>query len=325
MVVSTGDDSSETNKPRNHLVTDATQPFEFTYQQYGKPAKIVVQQTPNEDTWPGGALWDIGVLLSHTMLGLASGTVSSSSKSVTLPKRLFEAIESTNSNNKADWTVLELGCGVGLTGLVAAAALGTQLTILTDLQVVIDQVTQPNLESNSSPSSDGKNKPYRLMNAGKRGRVMAMPLCWGVEVDERAVAAIFQQNTKLAPKSRVNKNSKKKKGGPDQNNNNDNVDDISKPSLIIIGDVAYQHKPGAPSHFDVLVSTLLKFLGQNTLVVFGTRMRMPASADLLEMFSKHMEECCEPIPADEIDQSFGKFKHQITIHVFRKRREENVL
>ncbi|KAL3937175.1 MAG: hypothetical protein SGBAC_007659 [Bacillariaceae sp.] len=311
--------ASTTNKPRNHLVTDATQPFDFTYQQYGKPVQIVVNQTPEEDTWPGGALWDIGVLLSHVMVGIASGTVLPSQKSVHLPKRIFEAIEAINSSNKADWTVLELGCGVGLTGLVAAAALGTQLTILTDLEVVVDQVTQPNLEINSSLSSEGKKKPYRLLNAGKRGRAMALPLCWGIEEDEANVAAMFLEHTKSSQKSRVTKKTKKKKGSAGSKSAENDSEDLSKPSLIIIGDVAYQHKPGAPSHFDVLVSTLLKFLGPKTLVIFGTRMRMPASADLLEMFNTHMDECCEPIPADEIDASFGKFKHQITIHMFRQR------
>ena len=264
--------SSSTNRPRNHLVTDATQPFEFVYQQFGKPAKVVVQQTPNEDTWPGGALWDIGVLLSHALVGLASGTVSSSSKGINLPSRIFEAIDSVNNSNKADWTVLELGCGVGLTGLVAAACWGTQLTILTDLDVVIDQVTQPNLIDNSTPSSstDGKKKPYRLMNTGKRGRVMAMPLCWGVEADEKAVAATFEQNTKTVQKPRSTKKGKKKKASDGQNQK-DETEDTSKPNLIIIGDVAYQHKPGAPSHFDALVSTLQKFLGSKTLVIFGSK------------------------------------------------------
>lgn len=313
--------TGEANKPRNHLVTDATQPFDFTYQQFGKPAKLVVQQTPNEETWPGGALWDIGVLLSHVLVGLASGTISSTSKSILLPKRIFEAFDSINNSNKADWTVLELGCGVGLTGLVAAASWGTQLTILTDLEVVIDQVTQPNVINNStlSASTDGKKKPYRLMNTGKRGRIMAMPLCWGRQEDEQKVAATFEKHTKSSNKSRSTKRGKKKKGG--RLNQEDPSEDASKPNLIIIGDVAYQHKPGAPSHFDALLETLLTFLGPQTIVIFGTRMRMPASADLLEMFSLHMEECCDPIPADEIDPSFGKFKHQITIHVFRKRQD----
>jgi hypothetical protein len=47
---------------------------------------------------------------------------------------------------------------------------------------------------------------------------------------------------------------------------------------------------------------------------------MPASADLLNMFLEHMEETMTPpIRADEIDPTFHKFKHQITIHVLKKK------
>ena len=50
--------------------------------------------------------------------------------------------------------------------------------------------------------------------------------------------------------------------------------------------------------------------------------RMPASADLLDMFLEHMEEVTNPpIQADEIDPTFNKFKHQITIHILRKCKE----
>jgi hypothetical protein len=49
---------------------------------------------------------------------------------------------------------------------------------------------------------------------------------------------------------------------------------------------------------------------------------MPASADLLAMFLEHMEEVTSPpIKADEIDPIFSKFKHQITIHIMKKRKE----
>jgi predicted nicotinamide N-methyase len=268
----------------------------FTYKQYGKPTSVVVHQTPAEETWPGGALWDIGVLLSHFLVGLAGFESGKAS----FPSRLIEAIPSIS-----DLTVLELGCGVGLTGLVAAAALGTQLTILTDLKPVVDEVAQPNLLRNTTPSN-GRH-PYRLTEAGKRGRIMAMPLCWGDADDEQAVAEMFLKFTKPVKIPRKQKGKAPAK-------------DPSKPDIILIGDVAYQHKPGASSHFDALVSTLLKFLGPQTLVIFGTRMRMPASADLLQLFSEHMEEIVSPpVAADEIDPSFGKFKHQITIHVFRKR------
>lgn len=58
------------------------------------------------------------------------------------------------------------------------------------------------------------------------------------------------------------------------------------------------------------------------MLVFFTRRRMPASADLLDMFLEHMETVANPpIEVDEIYPSFNKFKHQITIHVFKKRRE----
>jgi hypothetical protein len=48
---------------------------------------------------------------------------------------------------------------------------------------------------------------------------------------------------------------------------------------------------------------------------------MPASADLLNTFLEFMEEVvAPPIQADEIDPSFNKFKHQITIHILKKKR-----
>jgi predicted nicotinamide N-methyase len=246
------------NRPRNFLVTDATQPYTFTYTQYGKPVSITVDQTPDEETWPGGALWDIGVLLAHVLVALAGFQPSLVSKDVKAPKRLLEAVPSIK-----DLTVLELGCGVGLTGIVAAAVLGTQLTILTDLDVVVEKVAKPNLESNSTAAttvSKQEPPPYRLTKAGKRGRIMALPLCWGNQQDEDAVMDCFLKNTKKE------KSPRKLKGALPPK-------DTRQPDLIIIGDVAYQHKPGAPSHFDVLLSTVLRFLGPHTLVIFGTRMR----------------------------------------------------
>ncbi|KAG7353754.1 lysine methyltransferase [Nitzschia inconspicua] len=295
------------NRPRNFLVTDATKPYTFQYLEYGKPVEITVAQTADEETWPGGALWDIGILLAHFLVALAGFQPSTVTKDVKAPARLLEAVPSTK-----DLTVLELGCGVGLTGIVAAAVLGTHLTILTDLDVVVNKVARPNIEMNSTaPVAANKNHskdgpPYRLTKAGKRGRILALPLCWGKEEDEELVMNCFMKNAK------TEKTPRKRKGAPPK--------DSRQPDLIIIGDVAYQHKPGAPSHFDSLLSTVLKFLGSHTLVVFGTRMRMPASADLLNLFLEHMEEVTiPPIRADEIDLSFNKFKHQITIHVLRKK------
>jgi len=250
------------NRPRNFLVKDATKSFDFSFVQYGKPVSIVVQQTPDDDTWPGGALWDIGVILSSLFVDLAGfqSTKKEQSKAK-IPARLIQSIP-----NIKDLTVLELGCGVGLTGIVASAVLGTQLAILTDLDVVVKKVTQPNVELNSTPSvtGNGKDNPYRLTKAGKRGRIMAMPLCWGNEQDEDAVYECFRKYAKCPTKSQ-----RKQKG----KNKQPQKLDMGHPDLIIIGDVAYQHYPGAPSHFDVLLSTVLRFLGPTTLVLFGTRMR----------------------------------------------------
>jgi hypothetical protein len=137
-----------------------------------------------------------------------------------------------------------------------------------------------------------------------------MPLSWGNMDDEDDVKATFEKSTqKHATKRKQKSCNASRKGIPD---------------LILIGDVAYQHKPGAPSHFEALLSTLLKFMDDKTLVLFGTRMRMPASADLLEMFRQHMEELViPPIEAHEVDSSFGENqlgrKHNMTIHVLKLR------
>ena len=257
---SSTEESTTPNRPRNFFVRDATKPFDFSFMQYGKPVSITVHQTAEDETWPGGALWDIGVILSSFFVELA-GFQSTTKEKTKIPSRMLQAIPSTK-----DLSVLELGCGVGLTGIVAAAVLGTQLTVLTDLEVVVEKVTEPNVELNSTHSakSNGGQSPYRLTKAGKRGRIMAMPLCWGNERDEDAVLECFRKLTKYPSKSQ------RKKKGKDKHPNNLG---IGQPDMIIIGDVAYQHYPGAPSHFDVLLSTVLRFMGPNTIVVFGTRMR----------------------------------------------------
>ena len=79
------------------------------------------------------------------------------------------------------------------------------------------------------------------------------------------------------------------------------------------------------SHFDILLSTLLKFATTpKTTVVFGTRMRMPASADLLEMFREHFTEVVQPpVEAQEVDTAFNEKnlgrKSLITIHFFQRK------
>jgi predicted nicotinamide N-methyase len=228
--------------------------------------------------------------------------------------------------------VLELGCGCGLTGLVAGAV-GARAVMLTDLKVVIEGITQRNLERNSHLGGNGGTKIY------------AMPLCWGNADDEALVA---RQLDRLAPPLLPNektgsggrkKKKSKSKAGKRASDTSSRMESLSRPStaprtregmpdIVLIGDVAYQHRPGSDSHFDILMSTVLRFTDSHTLVMFGTRARMAASADLLEMFREHFDEVIEPIQAHEIDKSFtsenlGR-KHNISIHLLRRKKETEV-
>ncbi len=318
------DDASTTNKPRNHVVQDATSQFTFTFKQFGSQKSISVDQTADEDTWPGGALWDIGVLLAKVLVMVNTPPPSSSSASnkkqeLYVPRLRTPGIWPTSWK---DCTILELGCGVGLTGLVGAA-LGAKLTLLTDLDVVVEKVTKKNVELNKGSF------------VGMGQKVLAVPLAWGNENDETACRKILEDvkssssSNSSASRRKVKKGKgKTKTGNPSQKEGildvSTNTNTTTDPSIILIGDVAYQHKPGAPSHFDILISTLLKFTTTpSTVVVFGTRMRMPASADLLEMFREHFEERIEPVGAHEIDRSFDNSalgrSSLITIHVFKRK------
>jgi predicted nicotinamide N-methyase len=291
-----------TNKPRNLLITDATKPFILTFVgRFNIHHSLTVHQTPAEETWPGGALWDLGLLLSHVLVALSNGGTAhiNNNKTCVLPVRC-------SSLDLHPDTILELGCGVGLTGLAAAVAFRSSLTLLTDLDVVVDQVTQPNVTINSKPGSGG-DKRFRNIQTGK---IAALPLCWGNTKDEEAVRNILiEHGHKTASSKKRSNKSEQVRLRP------------GMPDLIIIGDVAYQHKPGAPSHFDVLLSTLLAFADQDTWVVFGTRIRMPASVDLLRMLTEHFDEViAPPLTADEIDSQFQGVKHNMFIHFLRKKK-----
>jgi Lysine methyltransferase len=417
-----GNDS--TNRPRNWLLRDATSAVAFQFDtsppgvagtltgSKGLPCEIRVQQSADEETWPGGALWDSGVILAQLLAALpesasaaaaasargnpaaaaaatrkATGAKSGASRSVvtitssptatstsassahrhsiTVPSRLAESDfirewlgvasslsrqgRPSSSSAKPPLTVLELGCGVGLTGMVASVSLGATLTLLTDLAVVVDKVTQPNLQRNV--------KVLRQHTRGKSGGgiVKAVPLCWGCERDEASVRRMLRQldpevtsveaesagDTTIDPSHRPSK-----AGGPallSVGKNRPRAHHPTKrrripgmPDWILVGDVAYQHRPGAPSHFDALLSTLLSFTdaspppsshvedgasSSSPIVVFATRIRMPASVDLLEMLRQHFDEIVDPpIRADEVNrEAFRDLKHNMTIHFLRRK------
>lgn len=342
------EDSQTTNCPRNLLVTDATQPFTFSFVgRFGIFTSFTVNQTPDDDTWPGGSLWDAGVLLSQLFVALAlapgdggsctvttttrpvEGKAKSTNRIVTLPARVSEAMNGRMKSMQDAAILLELGCGVGLTGLVAAAAIGAKCTLLTDLPVVIDRVTEPNvLQNTSAASGSGSSNSSsavvatvrpRTINKGK-GAVMATPLCWGNEADEVAVTSLLESFAAAIPANKTHTR-RKKKGAASVEKSTSSTQQPGMPDVILIGDVAYQQSPGAASHFEDLLSTLLKFVHDDTIVVFGTRIRMPASVDLLELFLQHFDELVTPpLRADEIDSSLAGVKHGMAIYFLQRKK-----
>ena len=249
----------------------------------------------------GGALWDVGVLMAKLLVMATSPPPPPNSREPFIPRLVAPGVWGPVSWRER--RVLELGCGVGLSGLVAAAV-GARAVLLTDLQVVIDGITQRNVQHNS-----------RHLGGNGGAKISAMSLCWGNADDEAAAA---QELDRLAPPllhdekgsgaggRKKKKKSKARKGVAASDALPPSSSPISRegmPDIVLIGDVAYQHKPGSFSHFEALMSTVLRFTDEHTLVLFGTRCRMPASADLLEMFRLNFHEVIEPILAHEISNS----------------------
>lgn len=355
---SENDDSKPVNKPRNLMVTDATAPLQFAWTgKYRIHHCLTIEQTADQETWPGGAAWDCGWCLAQLLVGIAATTSlasitthlqKSTHRTIHLPTRVLAEQSRLTVRNASPLLILELGCGVGLTGLVAAAALHAEAVVLTDLPIVIERVTQPNVLLNTT--LEKKTNKQQVAGAGTRcgtntqqhqrriinkghSQVIATPLCWGNPEDEQAVASVLrgldQTTTSSHQHSLKGKGRKKKRTHTNTSESTlpSNIRTPGTPDLILIGDVAYQHEPGAPSHFDALVSTLLKFaVDDHTLVLFGTRIRMPASVDLTELLLEHFDSVVEPpISANEIEQTaFCSVKqNNMCLYFLRRKRKHH--
>ena len=274
--------STSDNKPRNLLLLDASGPLTFQFRQYGTPITLTFDQTAEESTWPGGAVWDLGWVLARFFCGsVATTTTMPGQHTLRRPGVVVSNhVHQLPLVRQKLRCILELGCGVGLTGIVAAAALHPSLTLLTDLRVVVDRVTHPNVLRNTVRTTG-------VLPKSGGSRILALPLCWGNADDETAV---WERMGRQAP------------------------------DLVIVGDVAYQHKPGAPSHFEALVSTMVRLAGPSTMVVMGVRIRMPASVDLVHMIQEHFVEAAAAVSVEDIEPSLAHVKHNMTIHFFRKKK-----
>jgi Lysine methyltransferase len=321
------------NRARNVLLqyADPWHPVQCEFEGHS----LIIHQTPDDISWPGGALWDCGVLLSEFILGVAGMetltlrctldveglplNVSPTENDVHTTTQLATRLKQWTNSQSSTWKnqleevllrrpnlrILELGCGVGMSGLVAAVALRAKTCILTDLTEVVDNITQKNVTENTQPSHT--NHQYRTIPHSKgECTVVATPFCWGNPEQGEHVLRLLQEE--LPPST---------------------APLHSYPDIILLADVAYEHRPGAPSHFtaqairnfDLLVQSLQQMMPPSqtpqTLLVFGIRLRMVGSIELLHLLQRHFTPVLkEHIPAEVLDPALLGFEHHMTVHIF---------
>ena len=118
-----------TTAAHNIYTSSSTDPYTINLSLRGSKVPLTVHQTDAEPTWPGGALWDPGVVLVklfQTAFDPTNKPPPSSHPSIQALSALFLLRDST---------VVELGCGVGLTG-IALGALGAKYVAVTDMPEV---------------------------------------------------------------------------------------------------------------------------------------------------------------------------------------------
>lgn len=181
---------------------------------------------------------------------------------------------------------------------------------------------------------------YTMNGRNQNGRLIATPLCWGDPNDMNAVRSMIRylqspqpihhhtnhQNATTDDSTIIQRSDDNDDRG--STGRNDDTDGI--PDILIVGDVAYQHKPGAASHFDILLETILHFTKtDHTLLIFGLRIRMNASMDLYQMLLHDFVDIIEPIVPHEIDpirfpnHSNKKHMNTMTIHFMKRKQRIN--
>ena len=209
---------------------------------FGKRTTLKVRQVLNDpEVWPGGALWDSGVLLARLFADPQLSPVSRT------------AWRST--------TVLEIGTGTGLTGLVCAA-LGARQVLLTDLPAVVEKVTAPNVAANRDLVGPA--------TVDSRPRLVATPLTWGVPDDIAKVLEMVARPGNAASSGGLaaasSSSSSQKKGRSrrrqQQQQQQQQLQQQASPparfvDLVIGGDISYKS-----DFFDALLDTVLQLCPQ---------------------------------------------------------------
>ncbi|GMH86873.1 hypothetical protein TrST_g12256 [Triparma strigata] len=277
---------------KNKYTKDADETYVTSLQSFGKPVEVRIRQTSAEETWPGGALWDPGVVVS----------------------KLFSDVNLTPvpQSRLRGMNFLELGAGCGMTGIVVGA-LGGRWVCCSDMVEVVEGVTKVNVEINRELYS-GK--------GGSNSRVVAMAVPWGEE-NFGLVDAVFSKMVEDTKTSKLDvivavDIAYQRPGMPPHF-------EWFLETMKYIYEVKCQAQGGNGEGGG---RKKKKGKGKEAeekelpMFIYGHRRRMGSSEDLLNLVYEYFEDVREPIPADEIDGRVFKKeeKHGIMVHVLRWRK-----
>jgi hypothetical protein len=144
------------------------------------------------------------------------------------------------------------------------------------------------------------------MRTSSATQVFAQPLSWGCPIE--AAAARDKLAAMITSSSGSNKD---RRASP-----------RSFPDLLIAADVSYQHDQtgGSGSNWAILLETILEVTDGDTVFLFGHRVRMPGSNDLLEMILEHFEYACPTVEAERIEPAYAALrKHNTSAHILKRK------